>query len=137
VLERRPHSRSVRGACRQVSQKGVLDGEVARDVQEYVEDGDRWRAVGSRQALGGTFAPNLTPNGMTAVFVETDVDGNAVVAIATRDHVSDEFSDRTVIYRSDPGVGIRSAQVQGNDVLDKDCSTLIVDEGNDLRKYER
>jgi hypothetical protein len=121
-----------------VGQEGVLDdGQPVRDIQEYVEDGDRWRAVGPRQALGGTFAPNLTPNGMTAVFVEKDADGSDVVAIATRDHVSDEFSDRTVIFRDEPGSTIRSAQLHGTDILDKECATLVVDVEDDLRQYDR
>lgn len=120
-----------------VGEAGVVDGEVVRDVQEYVEDGDRWRAVGPRQSFPGSFAPNLTPNGMTAVFTDVDEDGRAVVAIATRDSVSDAFAGRTVIYRGDPAFAIRTAQLRDDDIVGKQCGTLFVAEGNQLRRYDR
>jgi hypothetical protein len=121
-----------------IGQEGVVEqaGQV-RDTQEYVEDGDSWRPVGDRQALATLFAPNLTPNGMTAVFVEQDADGNSVVVIATRKHVSDSFTDRTVIFRADAGSSVRTAQLRGDDVLDKECSTLFVDVGNQLQRFDR
>jgi hypothetical protein len=119
-----------------VGQEGVVEGDIVRDVQEYVEDGDGWRAVGSRFAMPGAFAPNLTANAMTAVFVDI-VDGLAVVAIATRDSVDDAFEGRTVIFRAEPEVGIRAGQVRGDTIVDKQCDTLFVAVGNELRRYDR
>jgi hypothetical protein len=120
-----------------VGNEGIVDeGTPVRDTQEYVEEGDGWRAVGSRQALQGMRAPNLTPNGMTAVFTDDDADGNVVV-MATRDSVSDEFSGRTVIFRAEPGLLIGSAQLRGDDALDKECNTLFVDVGTQLRRFDR
>jgi hypothetical protein len=40
----------------------------AADVQEFEEVEGRWRPVGSPLAMLGTDGPNLTPNGLTAVF---------------------------------------------------------------------
>lgn len=41
------------------------------DVQEYEEVAGRWVPVGEPLALTGLDGPNLTPNGLTAVYIET------------------------------------------------------------------
>ena len=50
----------------------------APEVQEYEADDNRWAPVGDIHAIGGTFAPNLTPSGLDMVYGDSSGDSPAV-----------------------------------------------------------
>jgi hypothetical protein len=48
------------------------------EVQEYEAVDNRWQPVGDVHAIGGTYAPNLTPSGLDMVYSDVSSDGPAV-----------------------------------------------------------
>ena len=67
------------------------------DVQEYEDDAGLWKPIGDAHTLPGAFAPNLTPNGLTAVWAMNLDDGSQAIVGATRASTSDWFGSPVVL----------------------------------------
>jgi hypothetical protein len=81
------------------------------DLQEYEDQDGQWVAIGDLHALDGSFAPNLTPNGLDMVW-----SGAGAVVIAHRTTRDDWFGDPVQI--------LAGAHI-GPQLLDR-CNQLFV-----------
>jgi hypothetical protein len=52
--------------------------DVRPEVQEYEAQDTRWQPIGEPHAIGGLYAPNLTPSGLDMVYQDSADDGPAV-----------------------------------------------------------
>lgn len=103
---------------------------VGSGILEYEEDGDAWLPVGDEQPFPGALPPNLTPNGLTMVFVDADpATGEPAVFAANRASVSESFGEPRLLRVT---AGGKSGQLLGNS-----CDTLFVSESGALRRYDQ
>jgi hypothetical protein len=104
----------------------VRERDTSTDVQEFEDVAGRWMPVGEPHPMTSNRAPNLTPNGLTMVWVET-VEAAGVVRAAQRPTIAEWFGPPTDL-RSGP---IQTAQLLG------ECKRLYVVEDGALRQYDR
>lgn len=88
----------------------IRERENTEAIQEYEDVAGRWMPVGEPRTVASRLAPNLTPNGLTMVFVGTDDEGMPAVQAAQRPSIAEWFGPVTTL-RSAPG--ITSAQLLG------------------------
>jgi hypothetical protein len=96
-------------------------------VQEYEDAGGRWVTVGDPHPLVAETPPNLTPNGLTAVFSRSNDDGSADIFMMTRASTADWFGEPTKIL----GAADHHPQLLGN------CKRLYTAHEGMLRRYDR
>ena len=96
----------------------TVDGKLL----EFEDDAGRWVAVGTPHLLDLGRAPNLTPNGLTAVYVGTD----GIYAMS-RPTIDDWFGEPVKLLAS----ADRSPQLLGQ------CKRLYTTHDNVLRRYQR
>jgi len=96
-------------------------------VQEYEDQAGHWVAVGGTQMVPSDQAPNLTPNGLTAVYSTTEADGvtHAVYGM-TRPSTAVWFGEPVKILAGD----------QWPQLLGK-CQKLYAVHDGVLRRYDR
>jgi hypothetical protein len=103
------------------------------DVQEYEDDNGVWTPVGDVRQVPTTFAPNLTPTGLTMVYWQYapgggDVPDSSGVYLASRGSTSEWFGDATLILPGDH----RAPQLLGA------CTALYtIDSTSEVERYDR
>lgn len=97
------------------------------DVQEYEDDAGKWMPVGAPHAVDGGFAPNLTPNGLTMVYVNPAGELPGVYS-ASRPSTAEWFG---------PPVAILPGGHQQPQLLDKCKQLFVVDDDQVLRRYDQ
>ena len=109
----------------------VRTRQVGSGILEYEDDGSSWVPIGEETPFPGGLPPNLTPNGLTMVYVDTDPQsGQPAVFAASRDSLSDAFGEAKLLRVT---AGAATAQLVGN----KSCDTLYVSETGALRRYDQ
>jgi hypothetical protein len=96
---------------------------LAGPIQEYVQEGNAWVAVGSALAIGGDHAPNLTASGLDMVFADP-----VGVHIAHRRSVDVAFGEPQLI------LGGEHARPQ---LLDRCHELYVIDPGEVINRYDR
>ena len=91
-------------------------------VQEYIDDNGVWMPTGEPHDMSGLYAPNLTPNGLTVVWSDTDG-----VHEATRDSIDGWFGTDTLVLAGAHG----TPQLLGH------CDTLYTRDDGMLTRYRR
>jgi hypothetical protein len=105
----------------------VKERDVAAEIQEYEDISGHWVPIGSPHPLSTDHAPNLTPNGLTMVYVEPDPLGVPMVRAAQRASISEWFGPPTTLREGQ----YRSPQLLG------ECKRLYLVEDTTLRQFDR
>jgi hypothetical protein len=96
-------------------------------IQEYEDVAGRWTPVGEPHPLSSIRAPNLTPNGLTMVYVGTDDAGVSSIRAAQRASIAEWFGEPTILREG----GFLSAQLLG------ECTRIYTVEDSMLRQLDR
>jgi hypothetical protein len=105
----------------------VKERDLVDEIQEYEDVAGRWMPVGPPHPVPTRTAPNLTPNGLTMVFIEHDAAGSSAIRASQRASISEWFGPPTTLRE---GV-FRSAQLLG------ECKRLYTTEDAMLRQLDR
>jgi hypothetical protein len=97
------------------------------DVQEFVDDNGRWLPIGAPTRVVTQGSPNLTPNGLTMVFVGRDLDGLPGIYAASRDGVDASFGEPVLLRAGD----YRAPQLCGR------CQQLYAIDNGMLVRFDR
>lgn len=108
----------------------VKERDTSTDIQEFEDVAGRWMPIGSPHPMTTDRAPNLTPNGLTMVYVEADEAGELVVRAAQRPSIAEWFGAPTTLRAG----AFRTAQLLGEC---KRLFTIETGESSTLRRYDR
>ncbi len=105
----------------------IREREASDEIQEYEDVSGRWMPVGEPHAVSSLRAPNLTPNGLTMVYIGTEDAGMVAVRAAQRPSTSEWFGPATTLRTG----ASAAAQLLG------ECKRLYTVEETMLWQFDR